>query len=427
MRLLLLAVVLPALALAAPLSARQIGNTLTLTPAEEHAVRLSNKDYNCAPYTIDIDGINPPFSLDVLTPGFDPTRRDTQSVLFHIGNFTVSASVPWMTNQTSLAVGQEIVLRVSDSAGAMAFSELLEVKKAKKNSYCTKYHESQWESWDGSERAYVIGLSLIGFFILLAVLSKCCPNQPGARNRRRPAAPPPLPQPPPPAPTVPVFQPAAPVPAHVHDGLDTYPPQPVNPEGASPLFRRQGPALLSITIPADDLRLSSKSWDCSYYPVNLTGSNPPFGLDVLAVPFDRADRSTQRVIQHVGNFTGESVVVPWAVAQAQLKKGDKVVLRVEDAAGTTLFSGELEVKAPGEASYCHDLDYYRQIYLPYYISSTVMLIMFAVAWTVCAAVFLPTILRDRKNRRQQQAAQAATGAVPLNTYEERAGRGRLPL
>ncbi|GAA6028019.1 hypothetical protein JCM8097_001833 [Rhodosporidiobolus ruineniae] len=113
---------LVALASAAPLHPRQVVGANTTAPSLVWSgfnhnlpgnIYVSNKDYTCGPYTVEVSGVKEPYTLDVVL------ANDVRAVLVPLGaNFTGS-SFRYIPN---VPVGTAFLLRLTDAEGKVAYS-----------------------------------------------------------------------------------------------------------------------------------------------------------------------------------------------------------------------------------------------------------------------------------------------------------------
>ncbi|GAA5891352.1 hypothetical protein JCM6882_004667 [Rhodosporidiobolus microsporus] len=152
---------LRARALAAPSPVAIVFNPFSPT------INLSTKSYDCT-YNATLYGRASPFRVDVVRYPFDPTSLSGQVVLAVVAEKAEAGNVSWVPQLTE---GQDVVVRVTDSQGNVAYSERQSVKDAHRedaNCKFTPYGKHKKRKDDLSTT--IIVSSVWSFFAFVLVL-----------------------------------------------------------------------------------------------------------------------------------------------------------------------------------------------------------------------------------------------------------------
>ncbi|GAA5858436.1 hypothetical protein JCM8547_007309 [Rhodosporidiobolus lusitaniae] len=127
---------LPSLRLRRPPLPPPSPNALSISRGPAGNTYLSNRIVNCGPYPITLYGKSPitlygkspPFRVDAIAWPFDEGDVGNQTMLSSLGEGWQTENVTWMPD---VGKGTELVMRMVDSTGAVAYSSKKTVKSGK--------------------------------------------------------------------------------------------------------------------------------------------------------------------------------------------------------------------------------------------------------------------------------------------------------
>ncbi|GAA6004260.1 hypothetical protein JCM10207_002510 [Rhodosporidiobolus poonsookiae] len=133
-----------------------------------------------APFSLErrqftVKGIAPPISVDAVS------AADTSTLLEHIANLTASTAVNW---NVDLAIDEQVIFRVTDSAGRVVQSDKRKVKDGNGKG-CRKLNPTWWEQQDlGYQIFFAIYMIILGGWALAGLIKAWTLW----RKRKQPAA-----------------------------------------------------------------------------------------------------------------------------------------------------------------------------------------------------------------------------------------------